>query len=184
MGDDQRVQRSRRHVRHLRSPDDPDIRYQDEIHNRFTKIDLWVGSTCILQFVPLYEDDVEITNPEDKARLLTRITTRLINEARQERALRLIANLAEIDDRFTGSNWERNWKNGYSVKQLQMVAVAAKQAGFKFNAADFQVNTRRGRVVDQAKDLQSWQYEQLRPAFPPARQKEFDDYFALPWLRD
>ncbi|MGH7485970.1 MAG: hypothetical protein ACREMY_10285, partial [bacterium] len=88
--------------------DHPDIRYQHEIHNRFTKSDLWVGSTCILQFVPLYEDDVEITNPEDKARLLTRITTRLINEARQERAMRLITNLAASNDRFTGSNWERD----------------------------------------------------------------------------
>jgi hypothetical protein len=61
-----------------------------------------------------------------------------------------------------------------------MVAVVAKRASLKFNAADFQINTRRGSVVEQAKDLQLWQYQQLRPAFPPARQKEFDEYYGLP----
>lgn len=159
--------------------DHPDIRYQYEVRNRYMKIHLWVGSTCILQFVPLYEDYVEVTDPEDKARLLTRITTRLINEARERRAIRLIGKLAEIDDRFTGSNWERDWKKGYSVKQLQMIAIGAKKAGFTFKAADFQINTKRGRYVEQARELELWQYQQLRPAFTTARQKELDQYFGL-----
>jgi hypothetical protein len=156
-----------------------EIRHQYEVQNRFTKIALWVGSKCIEKFVPLYENDVEVTNPEEKARLLTRITTKLIDEARRQRAERLIDDLSKIDDRFAGSSWVRDWKKGYSVKQLQMMAFAATHAGLKFNAADFQINTRRGRVVDQAKDLQRWQYQQLRPAFPPARQKEFDEYYGL-----
>jgi hypothetical protein len=157
----------------------PEIRHQYEVQNRYTNTSLWVGSKCIEKFVPLYEDEVEVTDPEEKARLLARITNRLIDEARQQRAERLIDALSGSDKRFTSSRWVDDWKKGYSVKQLQMVAVAAKHAGLKFNAADFQINTRRGRVVEQAKDLELWQYQQLRPAFPPARQKEFDDYFGI-----
>jgi hypothetical protein len=156
-----------------------DIRHQYEVQNRYTKIALWVGSKCIEKFVPLYEGDVEVTDPEEKARLLTRITTKLIDEARRQRAERQIQKLSEIDDRFMSSPWLSDWKKGYSVKQLQMVAVAAKHATLKFTAADFQINTRRGSVVEQAKDLQIWQYQQLRPAFPPARQKQLDDYCGL-----
>jgi hypothetical protein len=156
-----------------------EIRHQYEVQNRHTHKVLWVGSKCIEKFVPLYEDDVEVTDPEQKARLLARITGKLIDEARRQRAERLMEELSEIDDRFTSSSWMRDWKKGYSVKQLQMVAVIAKRAGLKFKAADFQINTRRGSVVDQAKDLKLWQYEQLRPAFPPARQKEFDNYYGI-----
>jgi hypothetical protein len=85
----------------------PEIRHQFEIRNRFTKISLWVGSKCIEKFVPLYRESVEVTDPAEKAKLLTSITTRLIDQARRERAESLLSQLATIDDRFTDSRWLR-----------------------------------------------------------------------------
>ena len=60
-----------------------------------------------------------------------------------------------------------------------MIVISAKKAGFAFKAADFQINTKRGRYVEQARELELWQHQQLRPAFTAARQKELDEHFGL-----
>jgi len=155
----------------------PEIRHQFEVRNSYTDINLWIGSKCIEKFVPLYQNNVEITDRFEKARLLAQITTRFINDAKRERAERLLEELSKHDDRFADTRWNTDWRKGYSVKQLQMIAVAAKGIGRKFDAADFHINTRRQNIVEQAKKLAPWQYEQLRAAFPRARQKELDQFF-------
>lgn len=155
----------------------PEIRHQFQIHNDATGHSLWIGSECIKKFVPVYVDGVEVRGERERAAAIDRITGSLIDEARKARAFRLLGQLAKTDNRFEDYLWKRDWGLGYSVRQLQMIAVAAKHKGFRFDAADFRINTRRGRVRDQVAELQPWQYQQLRAAFPQARRREFDATF-------
>jgi hypothetical protein len=154
------------------------LRYQYEIENLTTRKILWVGSTCITKFIPLYENGREIIDEEAKANLLRRRQKENENNSRQERAFDLLNKLAQKHpDKFAQSAWCTNWKLGYSAKQLMMISVYCKQDGFTFNSADFRINTRRGRVLDQVSDLEYWQYRRLRAALPKSRRADFDAYF-------
>ena len=156
----------------------PEIRHTFEIQNRINNNALWGGSKCIDKFVPLYQDGVPVHDPELKTRLLRGITGKLIDAARRERAERLLVLLSEGEPAFAASKWLEDWKKGYSVKQLQWIAVTAKKRNITFDSGDFRVNTRRGSIREQARRLQHWQYIQLRNAFPVARRNELDEYFS------
>jgi hypothetical protein len=156
-----------------------DIRYKFEIENCRTGRHLWVGSECIKKFVPIFEAGVEVTDEADKARVVNRIATAEMTKGRKERGLALISRLADYDSRFRDESWRENWSLGCSAKQLQLIAVAAKRASLPFNAADFRINTRRGRVLEQLYQLQDWQYRQLRPALTQSRRNELDVHFRL-----
>ncbi|NOS98771.1 MAG: hypothetical protein HOP25_09920 [Methylotenera sp.] len=154
------------------------LRYQYEIENLTTLRTLWVGSTCITKFIPLYENGREVIGEEAKANLLRRRQTEYENNSREERAFELLHKLTQKhSDKFAQSSWRSNWKLGYSAKQLLMISVYCKQNGFTFNSADFRINTRRERVVDQVRDLEYWQYRRLRAALPKSRRADFDAYF-------
>lgn len=157
----------------------PDIRHKFEIENTVTSKYLWVGSECIKKFVPVYENGREVTNEDEKARLVDRIVATVKGEAHRERALTLLKALSKRERRFADPKWAETWALGYSVKQLQWIAVAAKEASLPFNAADFKINTRRGRVREQLYALREWQYRQLRAALTPARRREVDTHFGL-----
>jgi len=157
----------------------PDIRYKFEIENSQTNRHLWVGSECIKKFVPVFEAGVEITDEARKGKIIEQIATVVKSKGRKERALALIGKLATHDARFRDSHWHDAWGLGYSVKQLQLVAVGARKASLPFNAADFRINTRRGRVLEQLYGLADWQYRQLRAALPQSRLHEADAHFGL-----
>lgn len=154
------------------------LRYQHEIENSLTGQTLWVGSTCITKFVPLYENGIEVVGEEAKANLLRRMQSEYTANSREDRASALLQKLALVDPtRFDQSSWRIKWKVGYSAKQMLMLSLACKNHGVPFNAGDFRVNTRKQTIVQQVKELQPWQYRRLRAALPETRRAEFDAFF-------
>lgn len=154
------------------------LRYQYEIENLTTRKTLWVGSTCITKFIPLYENGREVIGEEAKASLLRRRQTEYENQSREERAFELLNTLAQtLPEKYAQSAWRTNWALGYSAKQLLMIAANSRQLGCTFNSADFRINTRREKNVGQVKDLEFWQYRRLRAALPKSRQSSLDAYF-------
>lgn len=155
----------------------PEIRHKFEIENTTTDNHLWVGSECIKKFIPVYENGIEITNEAEKSKLVDRIATAAKTQAHRDRALALLQALARRDRRFGDAKWRHDWELGYSVRQLQWIAVAAKNASLPFNSGDFKINTRRGRIREQLYDLAPWQYRQLRAALTQTRRTEADEHF-------
>jgi hypothetical protein len=154
------------------------LRYQHEIENSLTRQTLWVGSTCITKFVPLYENGIEVVGEEAKANLLQRMQSEYTANSREDRASALLQKLALVDPtRFDQSSWRIKWKVGYSAKQMLMLSLACKNHGVPFNAGDFRINTRKQTIVQQVKELQPWQYRRLRAALPETRRAEFDAFF-------
>lgn len=155
------------------------LRYQFEIENRMTNAILWVGSTCVTRFVPLYENGIEILGESEKAQILTRRQKEFVNTTRQARAELIISQLAVKEPSvFKGGKWISEWELGYSAKQLMMLSAACRKHSILFNAYDFRINTRKQRVVNQIFELEPWQYRRLRAAFTSKRQIEFDAFFA------
>jgi hypothetical protein len=157
----------------------PDIRCKFEIENPQVGHRLWVGSECIKKFVPIFEAGIEVTDQGRKARVVDRIVAADRSKGRRERAGALIESLARFDSRFRDAWWRENWALGYSAKQLQLIAVAARRASLPFNAGDFKLNTRRGRVLEHLYQLRDWQYRQLRPALTQSRRNQLDAHFGL-----
>jgi hypothetical protein len=155
------------------------LRHRFEIENGTTGRHLWVGSECIKKFVPVYEKGVEIENEARRSVVVDKIVASLRSSDRRSKAFALLDSLATRDDRFLDDSWRDDWELGYSVKQLQLIAVAAKHASIPFSAANFKINTRRGRVMEQLYDLKDWQYRQLRAALTQARRREADAHFRV-----
>lgn len=154
------------------------LRYQYEIENRITRYVLWVGSTCITKFVPLFEGGIEVTGEDAKANLLRRRQAAHEANSREERAFATLAQLAIKQPVIFGQqSWRTKWKNGYSARQLILVSVACRKSEIPFNAADFRINTRREAIVQQVMELEAWQYRRMRGALPQSRVKEFDAVF-------
>lgn len=153
------------------------LRYQYEIENSLTEHTLWVGSTCITKFVPLYENGREVTGEEAKASLLRKWQAEYAANSREERAFALLMKLASVDTRFADSSWKHKWKLGYSARQMVMLSVSCKERLLPFSASDFRINTRKQSIVQQVKDLQLWQYRRLRAALPESRRAEMDTFF-------
>lgn len=154
------------------------LRYQYEIENSQTGHALWVGSTCITKFVPLYEDGREVIGEEAKANLLRKRQAEYAANSREDRAFALLRKLALADPtRFAQSSWRTKWKLGYSARQMLMLSIACKDHALPFSAADFRINTRKQSIVQQVKDLQPWQYRRLRAALPESRRAEIDAFF-------
>lgn len=153
------------------------LRYQYEIENSQTGHTLWVGSTCITKFVPLYENGREVLGEEAKANLLRKRQADYAANSREERAFALLTRLASVDSRFVDSGWKNKWKLGYSARQMVMLSVSCKEKSFPFSASDFRINTRKQSIVQQVKNLQPWQYRRLRAALPESRRAEMDAFF-------
>lgn len=153
------------------------LRYHYEIRNTGTNSQLWVGSTCITRFVPMFEGGREVVDEAEKSAILLRWRKEAEELSREEAADRTLRKLFDIDPRFRTGNWKRDWKLGYSAKQLNMVAVVCRANGIPFSAYNFKINTRRERVVDQVKDLDLWHYKRIRLALPKSRVSELDAYF-------
>jgi hypothetical protein len=156
-----------------------DIRYEHEIENVHNHNQLWVGSQCITKFVPVFVHGREIIDEEEKAAHLQSIERAVRQRARQEQAFVVLDALADVDVRFADPQWKSNWKRGYSAKQLQMLVITCREHSVPYSLSLFRINTRRGNVVEQVKQLQLWQYRQLRGAIPPSRVTETDSYFGL-----
>lgn len=157
----------------------PRLRHRFEIENSTTGRHLWVGSECIKKFVPVYQRGIEVEDEARRSIVVDQIVASLRSRDRQAKAFALLDELADFDDRFSNSSWRDTWDLGYSVKQLQLIAVTAKRASLPFSAANFKLNTRRGRVMEQLYELKDWQYRQLRAALTPARRREADAHFRL-----
>jgi hypothetical protein len=157
----------------------PRLRHKFEIENGTTGRHLWVGSECIKKFVPVYENGVEVQDEARRGTVVDGIVASVRSRDRQFRAFALLDALAERDRRFRDESWRENWQLGYSVKQLQLIAIAAKHASVPFSAANLRINTRRGRVMEQLYQLKDWQYRQLRAALTPSRRGEVDAYFGF-----
>jgi hypothetical protein len=154
------------------------LRYQYEIENAQTGHALWVGSTCITKFVPLYENGREVIGEEAKANLLRKRQAEYAANSREDRALDVLRKLAVADPtRFAQSSWRMKWKLGYSAKQMLMLSIACKDHALPFSASDFRINTRKQSIVEQVKALQPWQYRRLRAALPESRRAEIDAFF-------
>jgi len=156
------------------------IRYKFEIENLKTKEHLWVGSECIRKFIPMFDSrGIEIRGERRKEAVLEKITTDFRTKARQQRAFKILNDLAAVDNRFDEPTWRENWKQGYSARQLQLLAVCCKVNAIPFNSSDFRINTRKGWVRERIRELQDWQYRQLRGALTGDRIREFDPFFGL-----
>lgn len=154
------------------------LRYQYEIENSITGHTLWVGSTCITKFVPLYENGREVIGEEEKASLLRKRQADYEASSRENRAMELLRKLAIAEPtKFAQANWRMKWKLGYSARQMLMLSVACKNHKLPFNAADFRINTRKQSIVQQVRELEPWQYRRLRAALPQPRRIEFDALF-------
>lgn len=153
------------------------LRYQYEIENSITGRTLWVGSTCITKFVPLYENGREVIGEDAKASLLRKRQAEYAANSREERAFALLKELASVDTRFVDSSWRNKWKLGYSARQMLMLSVSCKERSLSFSASDFRINTRKQTIVQQVKDLQPWQYRRLRASLPESRRAEIDAFF-------
>lgn len=162
----------------------PDIRYRYEIENPTTRRHLWVGSECIKKFIPVTFDGREVKDEQEKGRILDRVSTDARRRGRQKRAYDVLDGLAKHDRRFGDRKWRDDWQLGYSVKQLKWIAVAAKNASLPFDAGDFRINTRRGRVMEQLYALEEWQYLQLRPALAKSRVSDADRHFGFVGSKD
>lgn len=157
------------------------LRYQYEIENSITGHTLWVGSTCITKFVPLYENGQEVIGEEEKASLLRERQADYEASSRENRAMELLRKLAIAEPtKFSQANWRIRWKLGYSARQMLMLSVACKNHKLPFNAADFRINTRKQSIVQQVRELKPWQYRRLRAALPQSRRVEFDAWFRAP----
>jgi hypothetical protein len=157
----------------------PRIKHRYEIANSATRRQLWVGSECIKKFVPIFERGVEVVDEARRSAIVERIVSETRTRNREDRATTLLNALADTDQRFQNSDWLDQWKLGYSVRQLQLIAFAAREAELPFSSADFRINTRRGRVMEQLYNLEAWQYRRLRGALTPARRAEADRHFGL-----
>lgn len=154
------------------------LRYQYEIENSITGHALWVGSTCITKFVPLYENGREVIGEEAKASLLRKRQADYEASSREDRAIELLRKLALAEPTVFGqSSWRMKWKLGYSARQMLMLSVTCKNHALPFNAADFRINTRKQSIVQQVGELEPWQYRRLRAALPQSRRAEFDAFF-------
>lgn len=154
------------------------LRYQYEIENSITGHTLWVGSTCITKFVPLYENGHEVIGEEAKASLLRKRQADYEASSRESRAMELLRKLAVAEPaKFAQASWRVQWKLGYSARQMLMLSVACKNHELPFNAADFRINTRKQSIVQQVRELEPWQYRRLRAALPQTRRAEFDASF-------
>lgn len=154
------------------------LRYQYEIENSITGHSLWVGSTCITKFVPLYENGQEVIGEEAKARLLRNRQADYEASSRENRAMELLRKLAIAEPtKFAQAGWRMKWKIGYSARQMVMLSVSCKNHELPFNSADFRINTRKQSIVQQVRELEPWQYRRLRAALPQTRRAEFDAFF-------
>lgn len=154
------------------------LRYQYEVENSKTGHTLWVGSTCITRFVPLYENGREVVGEEAKANLLRRCQAEYEAKSREERAFALLQQLASVEPtKFAQSSWRAKWKLGYSAKQMLLLSVTCKEHALPFSAGDFRINTRKQAIVQQVKELEPWQYRRLCAALPQSRHAEFDSFF-------
>ena len=154
------------------------LRYQFEIENRLTHRILWVGSTCVTRFVPLFEHGREIVDETEKANFLSRQRAAHLADSRQQRAFTLLDRLAAQEkDVFGPAKWRTKWELGYSALELKMISAICKKHGLPFKSSDFKINTRRENIREQVRALEPWQYRRLRAALPKARQVEFDPYF-------
>lgn len=154
------------------------LRYQYEIENSVTGYVLWVGSTCITKFIPIYDKGLEVVGEEAKASLLRRRQSEYEARSREERAFAVLQQLATVEPAtFAQASWRKNWKLGYSARQMLLLSVTCKEHALPFSAGDFRINTRRQGIVQQVKDLKPWQYRRLRAALPQSRHAEFDIFF-------
>lgn len=158
------------------------LRYQFEIENRYTRRIMWVGSTCIVHFIPLYDKGVEIVGDEEKAGLLRRRQAEYAAQSREERARQVLQQLSVKEPAvYAQSGWFVNWARGYSAKQMVMLSAACKRHDIAFSSSDFRINTRRDNIVEQVRSLEPWQYRRLRGALPKSRHAEFDAHFRKLW---
>ncbi|HEY6529158.1 MAG TPA: hypothetical protein VIZ65_10725 [Cellvibrionaceae bacterium] len=156
------------------------LRYQFEIENVLTKKSLWIGSTCITRFVSLFENGIEILGEENKLNLLNRRRSQYEAISRQDRAFEVLDKLAEKErEIFGAAKWKLKWKLGYSAHELKMVSALCKKHQVVFNSESFKINTRRGSIVEQVRQLERWQYLRLRAALPASRQAQFNDFFKV-----
>lgn len=157
------------------------LRYQYEIENSKTGHALWVGSTCITKFVPLYENGREVVGEEAKANLLRKRQAEYEAKSREERAFAVLQQLASVEpSKFAQASWRTKWKLGYSAKQMLLLSVTCREHALPFSAGDFRINTRKQGIVQQVKELKPWQYRRLRAALPQSRLAEFDSIFRVP----
>jgi hypothetical protein len=122
---------------------------------------------------------IAIRGERRKEAVLEKITTDFRTTARQQRAFQILDDLSAVDNRFDEPTWKENWKLGYSARQLQLIAVCCKVNAIPFTSSDFRINTRKGWVREQVRELQDWQYRQLRGALTGDRIREFDQLFGL-----
>lgn len=156
------------------------LRYQYEIENSKTGHALWVGSTCITKFVPLYDNGREVVGEEAKASLLRRRQAEYEAKSREERADAVLRQLASVEPtKFAQASWQTNWRLGYSARQMLLLSVTCKEHALPFSAGDFRINTRKQGIVQQVKALEPWQYRRLRAALPQSRHAEFDSFFRV-----
>lgn len=157
--------------------DNEGLRYQFQITNLLTHYSLWVGSTCINKFVPVFVGGRELLGEEKEAEV-RKIMAAARATSRQERAKSVLAQLKiKAPDRFSDPKWVANLDVGYSASQLKMIAVLCKSHRITFFSGDFKINTRKANVVDQIRLLEPWQYFNMRDAIPKSRHKQFDAWF-------
>jgi hypothetical protein len=153
------------------------LRHRFEIHNAATGHHLWIGYECVVGYIPIALRSGTIDHPEAKAAYICHLVANTKKGARSHRAFALIDALKAHDPRLDDTHWKGSWRTGYSVKQLQAIAVLASAHELPFDAADFRISTHLPGAVDDMLALEWWQYRQLRRALPLERQKRCDAHF-------
>lgn len=138
------------------------LRYQFEIHNRFTNATLMVGSQCILRFGVSVFEDGRLLSREDAQKKLNRAMQQMKGES-CVRALEAIAN--EEDHQILVNALIYYRKNGYlSPKFAFVVLWRLGRTAIDYNPSFFKIALKKKQHQDDLRDMDPSRVRVLWPA--------------------
>lgn len=159
------------------------LRYHFLIENDRTDKALWVGSECITRFgVDAIGPGGEVVRGEAAIQLVTADRQRMIEDARRKR---VAGALHAILSQETDARWHAllesclayiRDKEGFTPKQMAVIAWRAKARKVRHSPRDFKVKLRRDDHKDQVRYMDDWKYHQLRPYLSPEQRKRADKW--------
>lgn len=153
--------------------DQPNLRYQFQIENRFTGHDLLVGSECINRFeIRAKGSSGQILDTESSRKRVNRDRRSLISDARKKRLIETLVELASKDSEFSILSFIDyvQERGAFTPNQAGLLIWRLNRCRIKYNKSDFKVIMRRNREKDQLKHMADWKLKQLWPVLTSSQQ--------------
>lgn len=154
--------------------DHPDIRYQFEIGNLITGQTLLIGSECINRFgIAATDEEGRTLSAVETRKRVDRDRRRLVEDARQRRAINALVALAHEDTEFDIESFITYLRDrgAFTPKQLCLLLWRFDKHRVQYKAHDFKVVIRRTREKQQLLELPDWQIERLWPCLSSSQRK-------------